>query len=201
MANESARGLVLPVSILVAVAVGVVIGVTVARPAASAPSAQLSAEPSAELSTTLRALTTELERMRQSASTLSVSAPQPTRTEAGPTVGDDVARQIDEASRRLTAALDQMRATAASFSADLRPLVVPSAPPDLALLEKLTTSGDYSATARKYQLWTYQEVLDRFGAPSSVQRWETGVQWMYEFPPDNNATFLFIDGRVVGLIY
>lgn len=195
MANESARGLILPVSILVAVAVGVLIGTTLARPPASTPPAREDATVASDLSKTLAALTLELERLRQSTTGLSLPPPQSSRSEAVRNEGGDATRQIEDASKRIAATLEQMRSVAASFGAERRPLIVPSAPPDPTLSG--INSDDERATIRKYQMWTYQEVMDQFGAPTSVRNSGAGILWTYTVSPDKTVMFTFADGRVV----
>jgi hypothetical protein len=82
-------------------------------------------------------------------------------------------------------------------------LRVPQGEPDraaiLALqLERENEDGGEEKVTRAHRLWTFQQVLDRYGRPDEITPHEDYIEWIYYLPEHgDNFDFHFVDGMCV----
>ena len=194
MASDAARTLVLPLTVLVSVAAGVFIGSSLSKRAEPQTSARAETPPTDELAAAMRALTEALERARRDSSELTSAHAVTERTEAAPSKSDIGARELSEAAKQLVAALDHMRSTTSRLGSD-GALIEPAVIPDPSLLEAFTPE-EVDAQTAPYMMWTYQQVMDRFGKPVRVARGDSNIWWYYRSTSGKTVSFIFQDGRV-----
>jgi prepilin-type processing-associated H-X9-DG protein len=198
MASDRTRELVLPLAILASVAVGAVIGRSFAgdHTVSSAPTGA-SPEETKELVDALQALRAELIKARElreealgsTASLARTPAPR-SEIEAG-----NLAKELRTATADLVSSGEALRQAADRARAERAPLIFPEKPPDPALLDAVA-SATYDVNARAYMLWTYQQILDRFGKPEGISHGDFGLALMYRSKSGRYVNFTFADGRV-----
>lgn len=146
----------------------------------------------ADLSSSVRALEGNYGPLRMP------GAPGPTsRVAAGSSAvpPEDVGRTV----RDLMGRLDVLQsAMAARFSAQ-PPLALQAArAPDPALLQDLR-SRTPAERNREHAMWTFQEVLDRYGRPDEVDTYgdSSTIRWTYNLPGNRLLRFRFVQGYVI----
>jgi hypothetical protein len=151
-----------------------------------------------QLRAAIEALTREL-RLRAADAPVTVGGAREAVREAnGAPAGDFGA--LAAALDRLTQDLEQARGGVAGGGIGVTPLVLPPPGHRAANLRALLAMDDEEAS-RQFRLWTYQQVLDRFGRPDYIHE---GGRWTYVLPEGNGNsefTFRFTDGFLSGIYY
>jgi hypothetical protein len=201
--SERASGVVLPLSIVVSVAVGVVLGGMFARGSAGpAASTSLSLDEAKELTEAIHALRLEMERAREPKAELTVPPPTsvPSRVDASPETSapsTDVAKELREATAEFVQAVGRMKSSLTHAGPESPPPVFPSTQSDGALVSSAALRSA-EQNNKAYLFWTYQQVIDAFGAPAGTGRDKEGaILWWYNGQTDGTGiNFWFVDGRV-----
>ena len=155
--------------------------------------------------TELRKLSGELEfagsrSLRSGGPAVTPSDASSRRTPAGE--GEPTASEMTELLARCTTLLERVeRSTTRSR---LQELELEPAGTSRDALVQFDRSGDATAAFRRdHILWTYQQVLDKYGKPDQVYSGEQGVGWYYEVNHTSGGlvgiTFQFMDGLLVGV--
>jgi len=81
-------------------------------------------------------------------------------------------------------------------------LRLPSGEPDraalMALQQQEELEGGSDQVVQAHRMWTYQQVLDRYGRPDEVSSHEDYLEWIYHIPETgDNFDFHFVDGMCV----
>lgn len=196
--SSSARDLLLPLSILASVAVGVAIGGWIVRPAVPFPASTLSAgSGSDELIVAMESLRVEIVRMRERIETMPEATGSSARVDAisgSALVAGDVQVELRKVTDQLAQTAEALRSAAARTGGDRAPLTPPSSVDPAPLEALIRAQPDENKDA--HQLWTYQQVMDRFGRPDRIGREDGGMYWIYT-GKSGSAIFHFADGRVL----
>jgi hypothetical protein len=201
--GDRTSGLVLPLSILVSVAVGAVIGGTFGRmSAAPATSGSLQIGEVKELTDAIHALRLEMEHAREPKGELTAPppTPAPSRTDAPTeesTFSTEVAKELREATAEFVQAVGELRNAVKRSAPDLPPPRFPHAQSDGAAVSAAAAQTAEEIN-KSYLFWTYQQVIDAFGAPLGTGREKEGaILWWYAGKTEGSGlNFWFIDGRV-----
>jgi hypothetical protein len=194
MISDRTRDLLLPLTILASVAVGAVIGGTFGRAGSDsrAPSTGTSADPKA-LVDAIDSLHTELVRIRERLDASSMSAVSPvqadTRSPAQQAVPD-----LRLVTAQLTEAAEALRSAASRTLGDRTTALIAPPTRDQQTLKEMSIQ-EFNVVSKPYLLWTYQQVMDRFGSPDSVSARQEGMIWQYKVD-DREVSFHFADGRL-----
>jgi hypothetical protein len=192
MTSDRTRDLLLPITILISVAVGAVIGGSFARSDTHSTTSPADPKALVDASESLRA---ELARTREQSATLSSTSGPTERTETR-TAAPDMTSELRRATAQLTEAAESLHASASRAGGDRQPLIPPATVDPKALQEVL--SQTYEVNTKTCLLWTYQQVMDRFGPPNRARREEGGTCW--KFAAQSRSVFFdFVDGRVVSV--
>jgi hypothetical protein len=196
MPSDRALQWLFPITIVVAVGVGAVIGGSFARttPERTAPF-DATANDSKALVEAVDALRAEIALLREKLETVPSAPGSPGRIE---TRSDALAvgSELRDATAKLQEAITQLHSSASQVGADTVPLVRPAFLDPHAIEE--VSQQTFGANYKIYALWTYQQVMDRFGLPDMVLPRETEVQWIYHAKP-HDVEFDFGQGRVVAV--
>ena len=146
------------------------------------------------LSAAIEALTREL-RVRDVPAVVDGGEREVVRADGttAPTDFGEVVAAMD----RLTRALERSPAGGATGGVGVTPLVLPgpgNRPDQLAQL----VGRDWQELSREYRLWTYQQVLDRFGRPDEI----SSGAWLYRLVQGGQGhtfTFNFQDGYLTNV--
>lgn len=116
--------------------------------------------------------------------------------------GEPTVSELTELLARCTTLLERVeRGTARSRLQELQ-LDPPNTSRD-ALVQFDRSDDATQAFTRDHILWTYQQVLDKYGKPDQVYSGEQGVGWYYEVNHTSGGlvgiTFQFMDGLLVGV--
>jgi hypothetical protein len=192
------RELLVPLTILASVAVGAVIGMTFGRSMSrTTPDSSTGSVDTKAFADAGDGLRTELVRLREKLEPGTLSAPTQEHADSRSVAGTpDLAADLRKTTAQLVQAADSLRNAANRAGGDRVPLVAPAAV-DPSAFEVLWRSPP--ETIRKtHQLWTYQQVMDKYGAPDSVGTEQTGLYWMYQ-QGQKTVLFHFVDGRVAAV--
>jgi hypothetical protein len=205
MTIDRTSSLTLPLSILASVAVGAVLGHLFTRTDAGVTASTAVSIPDArDLVDAMHALRDEMSHGREPRNELVTPPVMPTRTDASQSADDpslDVAKELREATTELARVVGDLRNALKLSRPELPPPVFQNGEPNRALVD--ADAGRPSEELNKsYLFWTYQQVADRFGAPTGTERKESGaIVWYYpgSLEGSNSLEFWFMDGRVFSL--
>ncbi len=103
--------------------------------------------------------------------------------------------------RDLMGRLDLLQAAMAERFSGQPPLTLQTArSPDLAALEDVRAKPSVER-GREHAMWTFREVLDRYGRPDEVDVYPYGehpsIQWTYALPGNRLVRFRFVHGYAI----
>lgn len=200
MSLDRNRDVLFPLVILVSVAVGAVIGGTLVRDKANtAVPVDVSAGDPKNLVDAIHELRTELVHIREGSGGLASPSAGSERADAtAPPSGasKDLVAEMRKATAELTHAVDLLRDATKRWGGDRAPLIAPASPADPRVLDEVAAAPE-NARIKPYQLWTNQQVLDRFGPPDSIYCSDRSIQWSYVRTNGKGVHFIFVEGRVV----
>ncbi len=147
----------------------------------------------AELSASVRALEEKVGALQIPA------APAPTsRAAAGGSPGPS--EDLGKTLRDLVRKLDVLQSGTASSVSAQPPLALQAArPPVVAVLEAVR-ARPLAERTRDHAMWTFQEVLDRYGRPDGVDLYggePPTIRWTYNLPGNRLLRFKFFQGYVL----
>ncbi len=196
MDTSASRALVLAISILASVAAGVLIGNALASGGPRIHEVDSAGQRDGEIAVALRAIADELERARKDRGGLTDSPASGNRVQVGTEGGANALTELNEATKRLTQAVDALSDLATGRGSNRAPLVAPSSGPDLGAMDSLN-QAQWAAEAKQYTLCSFQQMVDRLGAPGEIWPHDNGtVVWIYTTPSGGHAYFTFADGFV-----
>jgi hypothetical protein len=199
MSIERNRDILFPLVILVAVGVGAVIGGMLVRGGVSAPAPVVaSSGDRKDFVDAVDALRQELVRSREKLDGLAGTPAASERVDASAASNvhaKDIATELHAVTAELAQAVEALRDAARRSGGDRAPLIAPASTPDSHLLDEIR-GQPFVERNKTYLLWTYQQVMDRFGRPDLIGSWSNGLSWWYRGNSGKTVYFDFSDGRV-----
>ncbi|MGH7149956.1 MAG: hypothetical protein ACREIU_04635 [Planctomycetota bacterium] len=144
-----------------------------------------------ELSVAVRAL-------EENVAALRIPAGPETASRVGAEDPASPSADLGRTMRDLMGRLDLLQAAMAERFSGQPPLALQTArAPDVPALEDLR-SKDQKERARELAMWTFREVLDRYGRPDEVDMRPYGeyptIRWIYNLPGNRVLRFTFVHG-------
>ena len=147
----------------------------------------------AELSASVRALEEKVGALRIPA------APAPTsRTAAGGSPGPS--EDLERTLRDLVGKLDALQSGTAGWVSAQPPLALQAAKPPVVAVLEAVRARSLAERTRDHAMWTFQEVLDRYGRPDGVDLYggePPTIRWTYNLPENRLLRFKFFQGYVL----
>jgi hypothetical protein len=120
-----------------------------------------------------------------------------------PVGGSDGDVLLEALERRLQSLEQLVRSRMIVVGGGTQSLRLPLGEPDRFALGKLLTEveeagGSSDGVTARHRLWSYQAILDRYGAPDEVNVRDTHIEFEYTLPEqEDNFDFHFVDGFCV----
>ncbi len=193
MASDRARDLLFPITILISVAVGTVIGGSFARSGTdNRPLISATSTDSKALVDAIDSMRAELARTREQLALTSSPASSSSLADTR-SVAPDTISEMRKVTARLIEAADTLHSAASHAGGDRVPLVAPATVDPKVF--QVVLSQENEINSKTYLLWTYQQVMDRFGTPDAAGHEDAGAWWIYA-QGSSSVLFHFTDGRV-----